>query len=181
MRYAVYAMGNRLRKLKWGLVLSGIGSFAAAHTADGCDSFPPEISDALAVMGTPALSLEAGVNVTHAAALTPGVHYTAKLLPQTGVSFPSPPARAARSENPRAGLFSFTTSKAGRYRIGLTTGHWIDVLDGTTVINSTSHEGRSGCALLHKVVEFELPANRTLTLQLSGQEAAVVGLIVIAG
>jgi predicted small integral membrane protein len=173
-------MGNRLRKLAWGVFLSGVAPFAAAHTDEGCASFPPGIARALVAMEAPALSLDAGTDAAHAAILTPGTHYAAKLLPQSGVSFMLTPARAARSENPRAGLFSFATQKAGRYRIGLTTGHWIDVLDGNTVIGSTSHEGRSGCALLHKVVEFELPANRTLTLQLSGQEAAVVGLIVIA-
>ena len=33
---------------------------------------------------------------------------------------------------------------------------------------------------LRKLLFMKLPANRTLTLQLSGQEAAVVGLIVVA-
>ena len=173
-------MRNRLGKLLFALVLSGAGSFAAAHTDDGCESFPPEISRALTAAGAPALPLEAGVDATHPTTLTPGIHYSAKLLPQSDVRFVRTPARAARAENPRAGLFSFTTQHAGRYRIGLSTSHWIDVLDGTTVIDSISHEGRSGCVRLHKVVGFELPANRTLTLQLSGQEAAVVGLIVVA-
>jgi hypothetical protein len=149
--------------------------FARAHTAEDCGAFTWDLSREFAAMRSPAIALAAGLGPKR---VELGKHYSAKLLPQDSVSFRQPPSRPARSAQPMAGLFSFTTRQAGRYRIGLTTGHWVDVLDGTTVINSTSHQGRSGCALLHKVVEFELPANRTLTLQLSGQEAAVVDMIV---
>ena len=77
-------------------------------------------------------------------------------------------------------MLSFSTGKSGRYRVSLTSSHWIDLLNGATVIDSKGHEGRGGCELLHKVVEFESPANTAITLQLSGNDAAVVGIIVTA-
>jgi hypothetical protein len=52
------------------------------------------------------------------------------------------------------------------------------VIDGDRSIDSSAHEGRSGCPLMHKVVEFELPADRDLVLQLSGADAAKVGLVI---
>jgi hypothetical protein len=56
----------------------------------------------------------------------------------------------------------------------------VNLIDGATAIGSRDHQGRSTCKLLHKVVEFELPAQRELTTQLSGDDAATVGIVVTA-
>jgi hypothetical protein len=102
-------------------------------------------------------------------------------MPQGSVKFAMPPARPARSSNPTAGLLFFRTGAAGPYRISLSSRHWIDVLDGGKPVDSRSHQGRDGCEQLRKVVEFELPANRELVLQLSGDNAATVDVVVTAG
>jgi hypothetical protein len=159
-------------------------SFAAvppvfAHTAEDCTAFTWDLSREFAAMRAPATPVSAMPRKSrHPSWLELGRHYSATLLPQNAVKFVLPPGRQRKSGQPMAGLLYFRTEKAGRYRIALTTSHWIDALDGANVIDSTSHEGRSGCGLLHKVVEFELPANRAITLQISGQDAATVGITV---
>ncbi len=45
-------------------------------------------------------------------------------------------------------------------------------------LESVAHRGHTGCALLHKVVEFDLPAGRQLVLQLSGAADGKVGLVI---
>jgi hypothetical protein len=52
-------------------------------------------------------------------------------------------------------------------------------VDADTAIESVDHFG-PGCELVHKVVEFDLPSGRPLTLQLSGNEDAMVGLAITA-
>jgi hypothetical protein len=83
-----------------------------------------------------------------------------------------------RAGDERAGLVQFHSDAAGRYRIALSTRHWIDVVDGANVIESRDFQGASGCERPHKVVEFDLPANRNLTLQLSRAPDSAVAIAV---
>ena len=165
---------------KMALLLSFAASpLAFAHTAEDCTAFTWDLSREFAAMRAPATRVNAVPRESgNPSWLELGRHYSATLLPQDSVTFVQPPGRQRKSDQPMAGLLYFKTGKAGRYRIALTTSHWIDALDGAHVIDSTSHQGRAGCELLHKVVEFELPANRAITLQISGQDAATVGVTV---
>ena len=79
----------------------------------------------------------------------------------------------------RGGAFLFEVPATGRYRVSISSRHWIDVVDDKTVIESVGHLG-PGCELVHKVVEFDLPAGRPLTLQLSGHDDAMIGLTITA-
>jgi hypothetical protein len=168
----------------------GLGKLAAlllcvtplsAHEGGDCDAFTWDVSRELAAMRASPKPLTASseprVKLMH---LEEGRHFTAKMLPQRNIAFVAPPGRTPRSESPTAGLLFFKSGKGGAYRISLTSRHWIDVIDGATAIGSRDHQGRSTCKLLHKVVEFELPAQRELTIQLSGDDAATVGIVVTA-
>ena len=53
------------------------------------------------------------------------------------------------------------------------------VIDGDKAIHSVNHLG-PGCDLLHKIVEFDLVSGKTFTLQLSGQDDAIIGLAISA-
>ncbi|MEJ0085538.1 MAG: hypothetical protein WDO72_07645 [Pseudomonadota bacterium] len=151
----------------------------APQTGQGCDSFTWNLAREFAALKKPAMLLAASADPkVNPVRLEESQHVTATLVPQGSVSFAAPPARQRKSENATAGLLFFKTGGAGRYRISLTSRHWIDVLDGRKAIDSVAHEGRGGCELLHKVVEFELPANRDLVLQLSGDDAATVDVVV---
>jgi hypothetical protein len=150
-----------------------------AHDTAGCEAYTWDLARELAALRAPPKNVDARVRLPLKRRwLAIGKHYTATLVPQPSVVFASPPARARDPGNASAGLLFFRSGKAGRYRISLASRHWIDVLDGGTAIDSVGHEGKAGCALLHKVVEFELPANRALTLQLSGADSKDVHLVI---
>jgi hypothetical protein len=52
--------------------------------------------------------------------------------------------------------------------VSITSGHWIDVVDGAQAVKSKDFQGSRGCERPHKIVLFELPGERDLVLQLSG-------------
>jgi len=154
---------------------------SARHTEEGCDTFSWNLAREFAALKTPAILLAASADKkVNPVRLAEGQHAAVTLVPQHSVSFAVPPGRQRKSENPTAGLLFFRSGQGGRYRISLSSRHWIDVLDGNQTIESRAHEGRSGCGLLHKVVEFELPAHRDLVLQLSGDGAATADVVVTA-
>jgi hypothetical protein len=176
---------------KWAVVAAlwsglSIAAVAAAppagqHNDGGCETFTWNLTRELAAMKEPATLLAASADPeVNPVRLKEGGHVTATLLPQGSIKFVKPPARQRKVDHATAGLLFFKNNHAGRYRISLTSDHWIDLLDDGKTIESLSHEGRNGCELLHKSVEFELPANRDLVIQLSGDDAATVGIVVTA-
>jgi hypothetical protein len=160
-----------------GLLLLASGAYS--HTQEGCTTYTWDLAREFSVLRAPG---EVIVADRDAAArklwLTTGKHYAATLRPQTEVAFVATPARARNPDGSAAGLLFFRSAGAGRYRISLSSHHWIDVVDGKRPIGSAAHEGRSGCELLHKVVEFELPARRAITIQLSGAPAERVSVVI---
>jgi hypothetical protein len=158
-----------------------LASIAAAHTDGGCDSFTWDLSREKAAMKaspTTAFVITGLGQVT--GLLEPGRRYDATLVPQDQMKFPVPPARSRGGPDAKAGLLLFRSGKAGRYRIALTSRHWIDVLHQGKAVESVAHQDGSGCEWVHKVVEFELPANLMLVLQLSGASDEKVGLVITA-
>ena len=149
-----------------------------AHTpvAQGCGASASEYAHELAVMGSAASSIGASP------AASPTVlelerRYAISLEEQGKFKFRLEPGRATRAANARGGVFAFRTGAAGTYRVSLTSRHWIDLIDGGAMVVSRKHFG-PGCTLIHKIVEFELPAERQVILQLSGREDATVGLAI---
>jgi hypothetical protein len=175
----------------WATILSSSCALCAApplaaqppaqHTEGGCETFTWNLSREFAALKAPAKLLAASADrKVNPVRLEEGQHVAVTLVPQNSVSFAATPGRQRAIEHPTAGLLFFKSGQAGRYRIALSSRHWVDVLDKGKTIESSSHEGRSGCTLLHKVVEFELPANRELVLQLSGDSAATADIVVTA-
>jgi len=145
----------------------------------GCGSFSTDVARELALMRQPPIAMTASSAGDRAPQLSPGKHYAVSLIAQAQVRFGANPGRASRAQSPRGGVLRFEVAEAGVYRVSITSRHWIDVLDGETVIPSVNHHG-PGCDLLHKIVEFDLVAGRPFTLQLSGQDDAIVGLAISA-
>ena len=160
------------------LLGSWIAASAMAHDPPdaGCGAFSRDVAQELATMRLPALSENARPHAPLPQLLV-GKHYALNLVAQDQLKFRARPGRRARAESPRGGAFEFTVQAAGRYRVSITSRHWIDIVDGQTVVASLEHYG-PGCELVHKIVEFELPAGRRLTLQLSGQDDAIIGLAI---
>jgi hypothetical protein len=151
----------------------------SAPAADGCASFAWDVSSELALMRQPAHAVIARAAASDALpVLLPGRHYSVSLAPQESVRFAAQPARPAREAAPRGGLLTFAVETAGRYRVSITSRHWIDAIADGKPIDSADHQGRPGCELLHKVVVFELPARTPITLQLSGRADREIGLAI---
>jgi hypothetical protein len=152
-----------------------------AHAAepDPCTRFTWDVSHEAAVMKqSPQVLTAAAAPAADLPQLQLDKLYELRLGKQSDVKFAIAPARAATNDDARAGLVQFRTGAAGRYRIALSTRHWIDVVDGTTILESRDFQGAGGCERPHKVVEFDLPANRSLTLQLSRAPDAAVAIAV---
>jgi hypothetical protein len=64
--------------------------------------------------------------------------------------------------------------------VSITSGHWIDVVDGVQAVPSVDFQGHVGCKRPSKIVEFDLPAKRELTLQFSGSSDAEVLVAITA-
>ena len=154
----------------------------AAHEppSEGCAVFSQDLSYELKLMRGTAVPANAVTGENRALPrLQLDTYYAVSLAPQELARFAAKPGQASRAASLRGGAFQFEVPKAGRYRVSISSRHWIDVVDAQTVIDSVAHFG-PGCELVHKVVEFDLPTGRPLTLQLSGHDDAMVGLTITA-
>jgi hypothetical protein len=157
---------------------------ALAAEVDGCTKFTWDVTHELAVFKGVPKPVAAGTKAgKEAPQLKLDQVYELKLANQTGVTFALQPGKPTLPDNAQAGVFRFHTEKAGRYRVGITSGHWIDVVDGDKLIKSRDFQGARGCERPHKIVEYELPANSDLTLQLSGATdvTVIVAVTAVAG
>jgi hypothetical protein len=145
---------------------------AEEMSGGGCDSFIWDVSHELEVLGQPALSANAGIDGKKPVRLDLERHYKIKLVPQSAVKFSVKPSKPVADADAHAGVFSFHTPKAGRYRISISTGHWLDVLDGGLIVVSQDFQGQRGCEKVHKIVQYELSGNKDFVLQLSGDTQA---------
>jgi hypothetical protein len=154
---------------------------AGAADADPCAHFKWDVSRELAVMRkTPqsiTAALKPGADVPQ---LKVGVLYALTLADQSGVTFVAQPAKSHSDRAARAGLARFRVDAAGHYRISITSGHWLDVIDAGQAVNSLDFQGHTGCERPRKIVEYELPEGRDLTLQLSGSADAQVLIAITA-
>jgi hypothetical protein len=148
----------------------------SAAKGGGCDAYAWDVSHELDVLGKPAKSIAAGTDGKAPVHIDLDQHYTVKLAPQNAVHFAVKPAKARSDDDAHAGVLAFRTLKPGRYRVSLTTGHWLDVVDGELIVVSSQFQGQRGCEKAHKIVQFELSGNRNFVLQLSGGAEASVGL-----
>lgn len=148
---------------------------AADGDGQGCAAFTWDVSRELAVMSREAQPVDA----TATATVRVGEHHAVRLVPQAHLKFVLPPEREARSAAPRGAVLRFDAPTAGRYRVAITSRHWIDLIADGRIVASADHQGRAGCDLMHKVVEFDLPAASGLVLQLSGQDDEVIGLAIV--
>jgi hypothetical protein len=144
----------------------------------GCDAFTWDVSHELAVLDMPAKPITAGTDAKKPVRLDLDQRYDAKLLPRRSVHFAAKPAKPMLDDGAQAGLFTFHTPKAGRYRVSVTTGHWLDVVDGGNLVVSRDFQGQRGCEKVHKIVEFELSGNKDFVLQLSGGMDATLGVAI---
>jgi hypothetical protein len=109
-------------------------------------------------------------------AIPVGTGVRAKLLPGGDVVYPVAPAKKG-APGTSGGVFVFEVARAGRYRVALGAGAWIDVVQGSTVLQSKAHGHGPQCSPVRKMVDFDLAAGRHL-LELSGAPSGTLALMV---
>ena len=151
---------------------------AFADDADGCSHFSWDVSHELKVMKQTAAPVTAATQPGHVPLIQIDELYELKLSPQSAVTYSAKPAKPTLNDSAQGGLVRFHVDKAGLYRVSITSGHWIDVVDGEQTVKSKDFSGSRDCPRPHKIVEFELPANKDLVLQFSGStDSSVVTAI----
>lgn len=121
-------------------------------------------------------AVRAGAAAKVATTLPLGVGVSATLLPTPKIAYAVRPQKPGGSVS-SGGIFAFTVPAAGRYRVALGAGAWIDVLSGTTPAMSVSHSHGPDCTGVRKMVDFDLKPGRYL-LQVAGNPSATLPLIV---
>jgi len=79
--------------------------------------------------------------------------------------------------NAHKGLLSVRVPSDGLYWVAVTSGLWIDIVEGGAVLESTDHGPGPQCASIAKSVQFMLKAGNA-TIQLSDNRGSAVDLMV---
>jgi hypothetical protein len=87
------------------------------------------------------------------------------------------PARKPKNTPSFAGYVNFGAARAGRYKISLSEGAWIDVIQDTHDLKSVAFTGATDCPNIRKSVKFELGAD-PFTLQVSDAPSPAIAVVV---
>jgi hypothetical protein len=171
-----------LKVLACTLVAGYLCETASAADANACTQFKWDVSRELALMKQPAQTITAAVKPgAQVPQLKIGTLYSLKLADEARVTFAAAPAKAsAAASGAQAGLVQFRVKQAGRYRVSITSGHWVDIVDGVQLLKSVDYQGHVDCERPRKIVAFDLPAGHTLTLQFSGASDSEVTMAITA-
>jgi hypothetical protein len=171
-------------RLGWmAAVAVGVATITASlpvYAADPCDGFAWNVSHERAVFATPA----AAVTAATAAGATPTLEvdtlYDISLTPQDQVSFIMAPAKKALADGAYAGLVKLHIPAAGKYRVSMSEGFWIDVITDGKFAPTDDFTGSRECRAPHKIVQYPLPAGNDLVLQFSNANSPSVKVTVTA-
>ncbi len=145
------------------------------HTAAACPATPAALPAELQGW-TRRTPIRAGATATRATALSIGEGVIATLLPTPKITYAVRPEKPGGSIS-SGGLFAFNVAAAGRYRVALGSGAWIDVLSGTKPVISAAHGHGPDCTGVRKMVDFDLQPGRYL-LQVAGNGSPALPLMV---
>ena len=155
------------------VALAAAPGLAQAQEGSGCGGFKwPLEAERAALIRADKPSLANG------GALALNVATTLELQPLASAGLPKAPERAPKSTPAFAGHFTLAApAKPGIYRITISSGGWVDVLDGDAYLHPKAFSGATGCEGARKSVKFDLPS-RPLALQFSGVGGDRISVIV---
>lgn len=143
----------------------------ATSAALACDFPGLDAAADLALHAMETTLVQAAPDRGRAPTIVPDRPWEVELHPKETVSFIRPPGRDAEPAT-HAGLLRFRVPAAGRWRLALSDGSWVDLVDQDETVPSARHGGDGRCTRMHKVVDFDLPAAREVIIQVSGARAA---------
>jgi hypothetical protein len=165
------------------LLALALSAFAGPSLAQGdpCAAFSWNVSHERELFARSAAAATAGETTASAPQLVPERLYDVQLKPLAQIQFAAAPGKARGGNGPNAGLARFKVPQAGTWRIALDQPAWIDVVADGQAIASSDYQGRAGCHAPHKIVQFALPSNTQLLIQLSGTPETQVRLTITRG
>ena len=168
-------------RLGWlaAVALSAV-AWMPAHAADPCDGFTWNVSHERAVFAMPAVAVTAATAAGPAPSLDVDKVYDIALTLQDKVSFVMAPAKKALADGAFAGMVKLHIPSAGKYRVSMSDGFWIDVIADGKFAPTDDFTGMRECRAPHKIVQYPLPAGSDLVLQFSNATSPSVRVTVTA-
>jgi hypothetical protein len=161
-----------------GAVALGTASLPAV-AADGCDGFTWNVSHEREVFATPARPITAATAAGPTPTLEVDTLYDISLTPQDKVNFVMAPAKKALADGAYAGMVKLHIPMAGKYRVSMSDGFWIDVITDGRFAPTDDFTGSHECRAPRKIVQYPLPAG-DLVLQFSNATSSSVKVTVTA-
>lgn len=152
-----------------------MSGMAMAAPAPACPAVPAPLPALYAGWATMA-PLVAGSDAAGAPMLAIGGAARLALADAAAVRFAVAPGHVP-APGSRGGMVALTIAAAGRYRVAIGAGAWIDVVGNGTALRSAAHSQGPACTAVKKLVDFDLQPGRYL-LQLSGNAAPTLGVMV---
>lgn len=101
----------------------------------------------------------------------------AALLPTSKVVFAARPDKPGGSVS-KSGMVRIDIPEAGRYRVALGAGPWVDVVRDGAALPSVAHGHGPDCSGIRKMVDYDLEAGSHV-LQISGNGEAALAVMVV--
>ncbi len=134
-------------------------------------AIPPE----LAGWGNPT-PVSAGTKIGEGATIEIGKAALVSLHPAKHLTLQPAPGKGAAAEG-NGGTLALAVTNAGKYRVALSGGAWIDLIHDGKAVASSTHAHGPKCSDIRKTVNFTLaPGN--YAIQLSGNESDSIALLV---
>lgn len=159
-----------------GLLSTSSYSFAHEAKDNSCNGYDRNVSQELKLLSQDVSEIPAILNV--------GEAYQIKLKPQTGITLLAEPNRLSLDEASFAVILPLKIAKTGDYRISVSAESWIDIVkkidktDDYQIVSSHDFNGRFDCAVLRKLVEYQLDENDSYFLQITGATSSNIKLLV---
>src|ERR1700744_2487063 len=173
-----------MQKLGWlaAVTVSMVASVTVslpAYAADPCDGFHWNVAHERAVFATAPAAVTAAIAAGAAPTLQVDKLYDIALTPQDKVSFAMAPAKKALADGAYAGMVTIHIPAAGKYRVSMSEGFWIDVIADGRFAPTDDFTGSHECRAPRKIVQYPLPAG-DLVLQFSNATSPSVRVTVTA-
>lgn len=154
--------------------LAQAGTNEMGATAEACAT-PGDLPAPLASWSRPVPMRAVGkAGQLNRAKLTSGAAVTLALLPTPKVAYPLRPEKPGGSVS-YGGLAQFTVTEGGIWRVGLSSGAWVDVVKDGKAATSVAHGHGPHCTGLRKMVDYNLsPGIYTLQVAANGSDSITV-------
>ena len=160
-----------MRRFCVGLIAACAATPGLAAEPVGCGHFKWPLDHEKALLAKPTA-------VASGAAARLGTGENLALTPQAGAKLPQAPSRPPKFPNTYAGFVTLAApATAGVYRITLTHGAWVDVVQDGRLLKTVDHTGAIGCEGLAKSVKFNLSAT-PFAVEISSSTKPSVALVV---